>query len=150
VRPIRKACACLAGSLLAPPSGMTTSLTGTWHTQHLSVLHLIEEAGRLTGTFTPGVGPLRGSTFALQGVRLGDQVAFMVAFEKTSSVTTWVGHIRGDGAIDQLDMLWEMAVRHEPGARDESWRGIWTGSDTINRGEPGLVVVDRRRPSVPV
>jgi hypothetical protein len=135
---------------LLQTTGMTTSLTGTWHTQHLSVIHIVEESGRLTGTFRPGVGPLRGETFTLQGVRSGEQLAFMVAFDKTNSVTTWVGHIRGDVAVDHLDMLWQMAVRHEPGSGDDSWRGIWTGSDTVNRGEPGLVLVDRRRPSVPV
>ncbi|MFO0615376.1 MAG: avidin/streptavidin family protein [Polyangiaceae bacterium] len=129
---------------------MNTSVTGVWHNQHHSILHLTSDGDRLTGTFRPGIGLLHGQSFPIQGWVLGDRVAFSVAFGPTGAITSWTGHLRGLDSTGFLDTLWNMSVREESAAgADEGWRSIWTGADTFRRGEPGLMVIDRRRPSVP-
>jgi hypothetical protein len=129
---------------------MTIDISGYWHNEHSSVLRLVREDRSLSGTFRPGVGPLQGKTFPLQGVINGDQLAFLVGFGEEGSVTTWIGHICRDGGRISLDTLWDMAVRVDAPKEADGWRGIWSGADRFEPGEPALALPrPRRRPSVP-
>jgi hypothetical protein len=134
---------------------MERDLSGPWFNQHHSVLHLVQEGRRLSGTFRPGVGPLKEQSFPLLGFVLGDQVGFVVAFGPGAAVTAWVGHLVTEG----IETLWQMSVRVDAAGRDDDWRGTWSGADLFRRGEPALVRVgdagepaidELRLPSVPV
>jgi len=129
---------------------MAIDITGVWHNQHHSILHLVQSDGALSGRFEPGVGIHKGESFPVMGRISGDQIAFFVPFGADGSISAWTGHIRRDAGGDQLDTLWNMTVRVGSKASDGVWRGIWSGADTFARGEPGLVRVGSQLPSVPI
>jgi hypothetical protein len=127
------------------------NITGVWHNQHHSVLHVIEENGKLRGTFRPGVGLGKGREYPVVGVAAGDGFAFSVAFAPDRSVTAWVGHVRRGELELELETLWHMAVRlRDPQAPNDGWKGIWSGADVFKRGEPGLMRREERLPSAPL
>lgn len=127
------------------------SLTGTWHNEHGSVLHLIEDGTSLQGTFRPAVGLVKGQTFPVVGVATSTCFAFVVAFGIDASITSWVGHVRHDARGYELDTLWTMAVDiADVVAPGEKWQGTWSGADRFRPGVPALVRPDSRRPSAPL
>jgi hypothetical protein len=127
------------------------TLTGTWHNEHGSVLHVVEDGARLHGTFRPAVGLAKGQTFQVVGVVTSHCFAFVVGFGVDASVTSWVGHIRHDVNGYELDTLWTMAVDVcEAVAPGESWKGTWCGADRFRPGEPALARRSSSRPSSPL
>jgi len=129
---------------------MAIDITGPWHNQHHSILHLVQTGDTLSGRFVPGVGIHKGEAFPLTGRVSGDQIAFFVPFGAEGSISAWTGHVRRDASGDQLDTLWNMTVRVGAKEPDGAWRGIWSGADTFARGEPALVRVGSQLPSVPI
>jgi len=129
----------------------TPTLAGTWHNQHGSVLHVVDDGGRLMGTFRPGVGPTKGETFPIVGFATSWCFAFVVAFGADGAITSWVGHVLKDEKGFELDTLWTMAVDvRDAHAPAESWKGTWSGADRFRAGEPALAVRPTALPSAPV
>ncbi|MFO0547931.1 MAG: avidin/streptavidin family protein [Polyangiaceae bacterium] len=127
-----------------------STITGTWHNQHQSLVHLVEEDGRLSGRFQPAIGLCRGESFPLTGSIVGDQLAFTVSFGREGSITAWVGHVVRRGDAQEIETLWHMAIHVDGKLGDAAWRGTLSGADTFRRGELALTTVDTKMPSVPV
>jgi hypothetical protein len=112
-------------------------IEGRWFNQYGSMMQVIVgPRGELRGTFKSNVGLSQlEETFELSGFQLEDLVAFTVSFAQHGSITSWVGHVVADGT--RLETVWHMTVRtpHPQDGR-ETWKGIWTGSDTFSRAEP--------------
>lgn len=131
----------------------TATLQGDWHNQHGSVLHLeVGPGGKLSGTFRTAVGVAsHDEKFPLVGFVTENRIAFCVHFGKEGSLTSWVGHWRGEGGGGEIDALWHMAVRvTDPDAARDPWRATWTGADTFRRGVPPVASKSSLLPSSPV
>lgn len=129
-------------------SNVDRRLTGVWHDGQGSEIVLeIGAGGALSGRFRPGGEPER--EYALTGFTWGNQVAFVVAFERHGTLASWVGHLVEDAGGDELQTLWHMVLQPpHPAKKDERWRGTWAGSDVFR---PGAAPKDRpRKPILPL
>jgi hypothetical protein len=126
----------------SPPSSSPTKtsssassssvIAGTYENERGSVLVLHSDGtGRLTGTFSSGVGAVdKAARFDVVGVENGDVVGFVVSFGGASSVGAWTGQLMGD----ELHLLWHLAKNVEDA--DEKmglWSSIRTNADIFRR-----------------
>jgi hypothetical protein len=75
--------------------------------------------GTLTGTFTPGFpcGVTTGLASAARpivGTVSGNAVAWTLSLPACPSVGTWVGHYQAVDALEQLTILWTLALQESP------------------------------------
>lgn len=127
-------------------------MNGRWYNQHGSELDVIvEEDGRIRGTFRSGVGfPRAEEAFEVVGFAAGELVSFVVSFSRYDSITSWTGHFGERDGTETIYALWHMTVGLPPGHEQQLWQGIWSGADTFVRDRPqaGEIAV-RARPSHP-
>jgi hypothetical protein len=112
---------------------MEIDLSGTWYNDRRSILKLVPEAARLSGTFRPGSGAYAGEAFPVHGFATGSEVGFLVAFGQHGGVTAWVGHVVTLAERVELELLWHMALPLTPREQMDPWRGVWAGLDRFRR-----------------
>jgi hypothetical protein len=110
-------------------------LTGVWHNQHNSELHLtVESSGRIVGCFINGVmvDGGRSESFPLTGFAKGDVFAFCADLSKYGCMTSWVGQIV-DPASKRFHAMWQMVADAQQKS-DLAWKSTWVGEDAFEAG----------------
>lgn len=110
-------------------------LTGVWHNQHNSEIHLeVDESGKVSGQFITGIRCPGDSceTFPLTGFANGDVFAFCVDFSQYGSMTTWVGQIVAPES-KTFQAAWQMIVDVYQ-QKDMEWKSTWVGQDEFQAG----------------
>jgi hypothetical protein len=98
------------------PTGRTV-----WRSEDGSTLELTIDAtaGTLTGTFAPGFpcglpSTLSPATRPIAGTVNGNAVAWTLSLPACPSVGTWIGHYRTVETVEQLTVLWTLALPEFP------------------------------------
>jgi hypothetical protein len=110
-------------------------LSGVWHNQHNSQMHLeVDDGGKIAGYFITGVNTAGdpSDTYPLTGFARGDVFAFCVDFSNHGTMTSWVGQIT-DPEKRNFHAMWQMVADVNQDKKN-SWKSIWTGQDTFELG----------------
>ena len=106
----------LPGAAQTIPAGRST-----WMSQDGSVVDFTIDSttGTLSGTFTPGfpcglTTGLANPARPIVGTVSGNAVAWTLSLPACPSVGTWVGHYQAVDALEQLTVLWTLALQESP------------------------------------
>jgi hypothetical protein len=70
----------------------------------------------------------------LTGYINGDLISFIVRWDKSASITAWVGHHVVEDRIEAIETLWQMTTQ-TPSAENpnELWHSVFAGADRFTR-----------------
>jgi hypothetical protein len=113
----------------------TANFAGTWKNEYKSTMTLAVTGNMLSGTYTSEVsGGDRVAQGTLTGCINGDLISFIVRWDKSASITAWVGHHVVEDGIEAIETLWQMTTQ-TPSAENpnELWHSVFAGADRFTR-----------------
>ncbi|MFZ6864376.1 avidin/streptavidin family protein [Undibacterium sp. Ji67W] len=112
-------------------TGTMIDFSGDWKNELGSVMHLVQSADILNGTYTSNVSGTGEVTIGdLKGYVDGDLISFVVHWRDFQAITSWVGQIESGASGQVIKTLWQMTKKVAVG---EEWASINAGSDIFNR-----------------
>jgi hypothetical protein len=118
-------------------SGLTTDFSGVWRNELMSEVTLVQSGDTLTGTYESTVSGRDTRTIGdIVGYVDGDLIAFVVHWREYQAVTSWVGQLEPNAAVQTIKALWHMARQVTPGSE---WGSINAGADSFTRDWSGDV-----------
>ena len=112
-------------------TGATVDFSGVWKNELSSEATLTQVNGVLSGTYESAVSAGGGKTIGdLQGYVDGDLISFVVHWRDFQAITTWVGQLDPNAAVETINTLWQM-TKQVPGG--EEWSSINAGADYFTR-----------------
>ena len=116
---------------LAPPP----NFTGRWRNQMNSFMDLAITGSSVTGLYnsasSSGGAPVQG---VINGVTIGDLIAFTVLWLPSGSITSWTGQLVEEGGVQTIRTLWHLVTNiPDDNEDDKFWMSTWAGADEFVR-----------------
>jgi Avidin family len=122
-------------SLAARGQPAAANFAGTWKNEYGSAMTLAVTGTMLSGIYTSEVsGANKKTQGTLTGYVNGDLIGLCVRWDRSASITAWVGHLVVENGTDAIETLWHMTTKTS-GAEDPNqlWQSVFAGSDRFTR-----------------
>jgi Avidin family len=119
-----------AAAIESPPD-----FSGLWKNQIGSSMDLKVNGPNVAGEYTSASsssgGEIKGT---LKGYISGDLISFLVLWNKSGSMTAWVGQMVDDQTKPKIKTLWHL-VTNIPDSDEPTklWLSVFTGADEFHR-----------------
>ena len=100
-----------------------------------SFMDLAITGSSVTGLYisasSSGGAPVQG---VINGVTIGDLIAFTVLWLPSGSITSWTGQLVEEGGVQTIRTLWHLVTNiPDDNEDDKFWMSTWAGADEFVR-----------------